>query len=320
MNTPTFNGAADTCPDPDTTTLCDHLTHIIIPTNTWLDTAPTTSLATLPAFTYTGGQPERTTWTLNSQPVTALTIQAGHSRTLHWHTHTRTGTTTIISAPRTAAHYQANTPHPTSIIIPPQPDRITRTHLTVLQQDATTARWHLLTLLEPIVTHHVKRASQHLAIESATFRNGGTTPTGFIPPLLDTEAVTTCVNRILYGTTGTNGGVTMRMIDRMTRPDTLTTMHPMAYLHRTIHRDALDQVLRYTGDPHLGRALRRWVTLHQPATLTELVDTYNQAHPSAHLSTTRAIRALTIPHTLHDSFHTLTPDGEVEHTWTPNNN
>src|SRR5699024_6130599 len=73
------------------------------------------------------------------------------------------------------------------------------------------------------------------------------------------------------------------------------TVAPIGYLPPQVRRDLSDQVRVAIGDPQVGSRVRRIArALGTGASLAEIIDRYNQVHSSDRISTTRAIRALTV--------------------------
>lgn len=72
-------------------------------------------------------------------------------------------------------------------------------------------------------------------------------------------------------------------------------MDPIRYLTTQIRRDLGDEVRVAIGDPQVGSRVRRVARgLGTGATLERIVERYNEVHSSDRISTSRAVRALTV--------------------------
>src|SRR5699024_12309477 len=84
-------------------------------------------------------------------------------------------------------------------------------------------------------------------------------------------------------------------LDVRPAPPTTRTAQPIRYLTAPIRRDLADQVRVAIGDPQVGPRVRRVArSLGTGAGLEQIISRYNDLHPSDRVSTTRAIRALTV--------------------------
>ena len=161
--------------------------------------------------------------------------------------------------------------------------------LDALQEDGELARWQLLEHLEDFAHRQVE------SVATSIFREVADLPdTEVAPALLDDQQLEVVVTDVIYGRTGADSRI-LRSLQRCLAPATTARVDPIHYLTTQVRRDLADQVRVAIGDPQVGSRVRRIArALGTGATLAEIIDRYNQVHSSDRISTTRAIRALTV--------------------------
>ncbi|WP_157773478.1 hypothetical protein [Brachybacterium vulturis] len=158
-----------------------------------------------------------------------------------------------------------------------------------LQEDGELARWQMLASLEDFAHRQVGSVATSIFREVADLAD-----TEVAPDLLDAQQLEVVVTDVVYGRSGADSRI-LRSLDRCLDPATTRTVDPIRYLTTQIRRDLADQVRVAIGDPQVGSRVRRIArALGTGATLEDIIDRYNQVHSSDRISTTRAIRALTV--------------------------
>ncbi|MFI8776592.1 hypothetical protein ACIGH6_05815 [Brachybacterium paraconglomeratum] len=151
------------------------------------------------------------------------------------------------------------------------------------------ARWSMLTHLEQFAHENVHRVAASLCREITGIDDHETAAA-----LLDDQQLDQVVTHVIYGTSGPDSRI-LRSLDRCLDPATTRNVDPIRYLTTQIRRDLADQVRVAIGDPQVGPRVRRVArSLGIGAGLEAIIARYNQLHPSDRVSTTRAIRALTV--------------------------
>ncbi|UQN30457.1 hypothetical protein [Brachybacterium kimchii] len=162
-----------------------------------------------------------------------------------------------------------------------------------LKERGELAKWEMLQALELFA--HEKIGS----ITSAICREiSGIDEADTAPHLLDDEQLNVVITNVIYGTSGKSSRA-LRGIERCLDPATTRNVDPVRYLTTQVRRDLADGVRVAVGDPQVGSRVRRIARgLGTGATLDQIIEHYNQAHTSDRISTSRAIRALTVAPTL----------------------
>lgn len=151
------------------------------------------------------------------------------------------------------------------------------------------ARWTMLMHLEQFA-----RESVHQIAASICREITGIEDHEVAVLLLDDQQLDLVVTQVLYGSSGPDSRV-LRSLDRCLDPATTRNVDPIRYLTTQIRRDLGDQVRVAIGDPQVGPRVRRVArSLGTGAGLEQIISRYNDLHPSDRVSTTRAIRALTV--------------------------
>ncbi|MCG7308279.1 hypothetical protein [Brachybacterium sp. ACRRE] len=165
-----------------------------------------------------------------------------------------------------------------------------------LEEQGELAKWEMLQSLEHFAHEKIG------AISSAICREiSGADDTEAAPHLLDDEQMGVVVTNVIYGTSGTTSRI-LRGLERCLDPATTRNVDPVRYLTTQVRRDLADEVRVAIGDPQVGSRVRRIARgLGTGATLDQIIERYNQAHTSDRISTSRAIRALTVAPTLESS-------------------
>ncbi|MDN5894081.1 MAG: hypothetical protein L0H93_08645, partial [Nocardioides sp.] len=158
-----------------------------------------------------------------------------------------------------------------------------------LQEDGELARWQMLASLEDLAHRSVH------TVATSIFREVADLPDSQVAPaLLDDQQLEVVVTHVIYGRSGADSRI-LRSLDRCLDPATTRAVDPIRYLTTQVRRDLADQVRVAIGDPQVGSRVRRIARgLGTGASLEEIIDRYNQVHSSDRISTTRAIRALTV--------------------------
>ena len=158
-----------------------------------------------------------------------------------------------------------------------------------LQEAGELARWQLLAHLEDFAHRQVPTVATSIFREIADVDE-----TELAPALLDAQQLEAVVTDVVYGTSGADSRI-LRSLDRCLDPATTRKVDPIRYLTTQVRRDLADQVRVAIGDPQVGPRIRRIARgLGTGASLEAIIDRYNQVHSSDRISTTRAIRALTV--------------------------
>ncbi|MGO1286760.1 MAG: hypothetical protein ACTHUU_16745 [Brachybacterium sp.] len=151
------------------------------------------------------------------------------------------------------------------------------------------ARWTMLSHLEQFAHECVHHVADSICREITGIEDHETAVR-----LLDDQQLDLVVTHVLYGSAGPDSRI-MRSLDRCLDPATTRNVDPIRYLTTQIRRDLGDQVRVAIGDPQVGPRVRRVArSLGTGAGLEQIIDRYNGLHPSDRVSTTRAIRALTV--------------------------
>lgn len=158
-----------------------------------------------------------------------------------------------------------------------------------LQEAGELARWELLTCLEGFAHRQVPTVATSIFREVADVDESQ-----LAPALLDAQQLEVVVTEVIYGTSGAGSRI-LRSLDRCLDPVTTRKVDPIRYLTTQVRRDLADQVRVAIGDPQVGPRIRRIArALGTGASLEAIIGRYNRVHPSDRISTTRAIRALTV--------------------------
>lgn len=158
-----------------------------------------------------------------------------------------------------------------------------------LEERGELARWSMLEHLEQFAHKKVHTVSASICREITGIDDDQTAPR-----LLDDEQLDVVVTNVLYGRTGPDSRI-LRCLDRCLDPATTRNVDPIRYLTTQIRRDLGDEVRVAIGDPQVGSRVRRIArALGTGAGLEEIIARYNDLHRSDRISTTRAIRALTV--------------------------
>lgn len=158
-----------------------------------------------------------------------------------------------------------------------------------LEEAGELARWSMLEHLEQFAHEKVRTVSASICREITGIDDDQT-----VPQLLDDEQLAVVVTNVLYGRTGPGSRI-LRCLDRCLDPATTRNVDPIRYLATQVRRDLADEVRVAIGDPQVGSRVRRIArTLGTGATLEEIIQRYNGLNRSDRISTTRAIRALTV--------------------------
>jgi len=165
-----------------------------------------------------------------------------------------------------------------------------------LHETGQLARWQMLASLEDLAHRQVG------TVATAIFREVADVPdTEVAPALLDHQQLEVVVTDVIYGRSGADSRI-LRSLDRCLDPATTRTVDPIRYLTTQVRRDLADQVRVAIGDPQVGPRVRRIArNLGTGASLEQIIDRYNQVHTSDRISTTRAIRALTVAPSIESS-------------------
>lgn len=151
------------------------------------------------------------------------------------------------------------------------------------------ARWTMLAHLEQFAHECVHQVAASICREITGIEDHETAVR-----LLDDQQLDLVVTHVLYGSAGPDSRI-LRSLDRCLDPATTRNVDPIRYLTTQIRRDLSDQVRVAIGDPQVGPRVRRVArSLGTGANLEEIISRYNDLHPSDRVSTTRAIRALTV--------------------------
>lgn len=158
-----------------------------------------------------------------------------------------------------------------------------------LQEDGELARWQMLASLEDFAHQQVRTVATSIFREVADLDESEVAPA-----LLDDQQLEVVVTDVVYGRSGADSRI-LRSLQRCLDPATTRTVDPIRYLTTQVRRDLSDQVRVAIGDPQVGSRVRRIArALGSGASLEQIIDRYNQVHSSDRISTTRAIRALTV--------------------------
>lgn len=151
------------------------------------------------------------------------------------------------------------------------------------------ARWSMLTHLEQFAHENVHRVAASICREITGIEDHEAAAA-----LLDDQQLDQVVTHVIYGASGPDSRI-LRSLDRCLDPATTRNVDPIRYLTTQIRRDLADQVRVAIGDPQVGPRVRRVArSLGIGAGLEAIIARYNDLHPSDRVSTTRAIRALTV--------------------------
>lgn len=151
------------------------------------------------------------------------------------------------------------------------------------------ARWTMLAHLEEFARGCVHQVSDSICREITGIEDHEAAAS-----LLDDQQLDLVVTHVLYGSSGPDSRI-LRSLDRCLDPATTRNVDPIRYLTTQIRRDLGDQVRVAIGDPQVGPRVRRVArSLGTGAGLEEIISRYNDLHRSDRVSTTRAIRALTV--------------------------
>lgn len=161
--------------------------------------------------------------------------------------------------------------------------------LKAVAEAAKTARWELLTFIEPEVRTLVARAHSAVSHEMGLH-------SGNIVPMLDEQGLESVVNTMLLGYQNKKDewkpGSVFRLIDLCLAPDCFQKVEPLRYMTTHLRRDAESAIRRKIGDPHIGPKVREVARRNPAADIDEIVDLYRQVYPRDKLSTGRAQEAL----------------------------
>lgn len=158
-----------------------------------------------------------------------------------------------------------------------------------LQEGGELARWQMLASLEDFAHRQVGSVAASIVREVADLPE-----TDLAPALLDDQQLEVVVTHVVYGRSGKDSRI-LRSLDRCLDPATTRTVDPVRYLTAQVRRDLADEVRVAIGDPQVGSRVRRIArALGTGASLEQIIDRYNLVHSSDRISTTRAIRALTV--------------------------
>lgn len=158
-----------------------------------------------------------------------------------------------------------------------------------LEERGELARWSMLQNLEQFAHEKVRTISSSICREIAGLEDDQAPPW-----LLDDEQLDLVVTHVVYGKAGPDSRV-LRSLDRCLDPATTRNVDPIRYLTTQVRRDLGDEVRVAIGDPQVGSRVRRIArSLGAGAGLEAIIGRYNDLHPSDRISTTRAIRALTV--------------------------
>lgn len=151
------------------------------------------------------------------------------------------------------------------------------------------ARWTMLAHLERFAQECVHQVAASICREITGIEEHETAVR-----LLDDQQLDLVVTHVVYGSSGPDSRI-LRSLDRCLDPATTWNVDPIRYLTTQIRRDLADQVRVAVGDPQVGPRVRRVArSLGIGAGLEQIISRYNDLHPSDRVSTTRAIRALTV--------------------------
>lgn len=151
------------------------------------------------------------------------------------------------------------------------------------------ARWTMLAHLEQFANECVHQVSASICREITGIEDHETAVR-----LLDDQQLELVVTHVVYGAAGPDSRI-LRSLDRCLDPATTRYVDPIRYLTTQIRRDLGDQIRVSIGDPQVGPRVRRVArSLGTGAGLEQIICRYNDLHPSDRVSTTRAIRALTV--------------------------
>lgn len=151
------------------------------------------------------------------------------------------------------------------------------------------ARWTMLAHLEQFAHESVHQVAASICREITAIEEHETAVR-----LLDDQQLDLVVTDVLYGSAGPDSRI-LRSLDRCLDPETTRNVDPIRYLTTQIRRDLGDQVRVAIGDPQVGPRVRRVArSLGTGVGLEQIIARYNDLHPSDRVSTSRAIRALTV--------------------------
>lgn len=161
--------------------------------------------------------------------------------------------------------------------------------LKAIAEAAKTARWELLTFIEPEVRSLVARAHSAVSHEMGLH-------SGSILPVLDEQGLESVVNTMLFGYQDKKDewkpGSVFRLIDLCLAPECFQRVDPLRYMTAHLRRDAESVIRRKIGDPHIGPKVREVARRNPTADINEIVELYRQVYPRDKLSTGRAQEAL----------------------------
>ena len=161
--------------------------------------------------------------------------------------------------------------------------------LDALIEQGELAKWSMLQRLEEFAHAKVQSIATSICREVADVDDES-----IAPSLLDAQQLDLVVTNVVYGTHGDSSRI-LRCLDRCLDPATTRRVDPIRYLTTQIRRDLGDEVRVAIGDPQVGSRVRRVARgLGTGATLERIVDRYNEVHSSDRISTSRAVRALTV--------------------------
>lgn len=165
-----------------------------------------------------------------------------------------------------------------------------------LEQDGEAAKWSMLQHLEEFARQKVQSIATSICREIANVDDATVAPR-----LLDDQQLELVVTTVIYGKSGSSSRI-LRCLDRCLDPATTRRVDPIRYLTTQIRRDLGDEVRVAIGDPQVGSRVRRVArSLGTGATLEQIVERYNAVHASDRISTTRAVRALTVAPSIESS-------------------
>ena len=161
--------------------------------------------------------------------------------------------------------------------------------LDALVEQGELAKWSMLQRLEDFAHEKVQSIATSICREVADVDDET-----IAPSLLDAQQLDLVVTNVVYGTHGDSSRI-LRCLDRCLDPATTRRVDPIRYLTTQIRRDLGDEVRVAIGDPQVGSRVRRVARgLGTGATLERIVERYNEVHSSDRISTSRAVRALTV--------------------------
>jgi hypothetical protein len=170
------------------------------------------------------------------------------------------------------------------------PRRAIIKRLTTLVAEGKAARWSMLAELERLVRQSVEQA--HNAVVADL--NDIDFDTWSVSTKLDDAHLEALITRIAFGDENIDldDSHLSKVITKLTQPGTLAKVDIMRWLRVNLYRDAVSEIRKELGDPHIGTKVRKLARSMPGATQAEILLAYRNLYPADKAGADRIVTAL----------------------------